>query len=553
MKKIKLLLLVLTTLISNNLLSQNIEVINGKPFRLEKRRDQIANVLNENKNNFSFLTYQFGFIGKLKNFKVLTLNKELALESSKPITLPEVKGKEVKFVSSQKIGEKTYFFSRSFDKKSDTYTLYASELNVKTSGFDKHIEVLKVKDDGFSNFSQPFTIERSIDSTKILFTIAYPTKGKENAKYAFSITDNNLNQIWKKDVVFKELDKNFTANNFLVDKKGNLHITATIRMDRDEKKKKGAKSRYYVTMYSYFHENGELVEYEIGFKEEIIMSSHFQLNDKDELVCTGFYAENKFFDAGMKGFFFMRIDPKTKKVVAKNLSPFDKNFLSQLMSEKRAAKGKGLMGYQIRKTFNLSDGGMAVVCEYYEHYVRRAGNKVFSEYWIYGNVLVFYVDKDGKMNTYSILKKNQVGLNVYDPSKGAAALFGKVLRKDMPFHYMFNFCVPSGRKEVPYYGIGCMLKDDRLQLVYNENPKNAKRVKAGKIPLSVRKRTAETSLVQFERDGKINSNTLFKAQDKKAGFKMPVMPTFNYNYANGSMILIGRKGKNMRVVNVSVK
>jgi hypothetical protein len=59
-----------------------------------------------------------------------------------------------------------------------------------------------------------------------------------------------------------------------------------------------------------------------------------------------------------------------------------------------------------------------------------------------------------------------------------------------------------------YYGIGCMLKDDKLQLIYNENPKNLERLKAGKKPKSVRQNKSVTNLVQFDADGKINITRL---------------------------------------------
>lgn len=533
MTKLTSLLLITSFSISGILFSQDVEVINGKPFQLTKRTENIINVLSPNKENFSFLTKQ----GR-SNYKLITLDSKLGLESSKVLTLPEVKGKEVKYISASKIGDKTYFFSRSFDKKTDTYTLYASELNLKTAKFDKHIEVIKAQDDKFNMFYSPFTITRNIDSTKVLFTVQYPTKGKEKAKFGFVVVDNSMNQIWKNDIIFDELDQNFTANNFLVDKDGNVHITATIRMAKEEKKDKGAASRYYQGIYSYFHKSKELVQYELGFKDEIILSSNFKLNEKDELVCTGFYGDKKIFDAGFKGFFYMRIDPATKKVVAKNLSPFDKAFLGQLMSANKAEKGKGLNGYLVRETFTNPDGGMTVVCEYYQYYETHDSNgNLTSQTWIYGNVLVFFLDSEGKMKTYSILKKNQLARNVYGN----------------PLVTLISALITPTGYEVPYYGIGCMMKDDKLQMIYNENPKNKERAKAGKKLKSVRQKNSVTELIQFDADGKITANTLFKSTDKASGLRMPVMPEYHYNYSKDAMIVIGKKGKDVRMVNIEVK
>jgi hypothetical protein len=531
MNELKSLTLIIALLVSGWVNSQNVEVINGKPFQVEKRNENIVNVLSSTKDNFSFLTK------RKKNYKLITLDQDLGLESSKAIVLPEVKGKEVKYITAQKLGDKTYFFSKSWDKKTSTFTLYSSELNLKTAKFDKHIEVLKAKDDKFNFLSQPFTITRNIDSTKILYTIQYPTKGKEKAKYGFAVTDNSMNELWKNDIIFDELDKNFTAEQFLIDKNGNVHITAAVRMDKDEKKAKGSASRYYKAIYSYFYEKKDLVQYEIGFKDEIILSTTMKLNEKSELVCTGFYGEKKLFDAGMKGFFYLRIDPTTKEVVAKSLSPFDKKFLAELMNDRQAEKGKGLTNYLVRETFNLSDGGMAVVCEYYNYIQTTDQNgNTSSETWIYGNVLVFFLDKEGNMKTYSILKKNQIARNVY------SSIFSQLISMAI---------TPSGAN-VPYYGIGCMLKEDKLQLIYNENPKNLERLKADKKPKSVRQNKSVTNLVQFDADGGISSNTLFKSKDNAAGYKMPVMPQYHYNYSKDAMIVIGKKGKNVRMVHLEV-
>ena len=279
-------------------------------------------------------------------------------------------------------------------------------------------------------------------------------------------------------------------------------------------------------------------EYEIGFKDQIILTSHLELNHNNEIICTGFYGEKKVFDAGMKGFYYLRIDPASKQVVAKNLSPFDKKFLGELMNERRAEKGKSLMGYLVRKTYAMKDGGMTVVCEYYDYTeIRDSDGNVVKQIWTFGNVLVFFLDAEGKMKTYSILKKNQTC-----STKGTigtlAALAGATP-------------VP-GVNELPYYGIGTMMKNDNLYLIYNENPKNAERLKSGKKPKSVREATSVTNLVTFTRDGEIHSNTLFKSKDKEGGYRMPLMPTFHFNHSENSMLVIGRRGKKARVTQITI-
>jgi hypothetical protein len=97
-----------------------------------------------------------------------------------------------------------------------------------------------------------------------------------------------------------------------------------------------------------------------------------------------------------------------------------------------------------------------------------------------------------------------------------------------------------------------MMTGDNLYLIYNENPKNAERVSAGKKPKSVRQATSVTNLVTFTRDGEISTNTLFKSVDKESGFQMPLMPQYHFNYANNAMLIIGKKGKSARVTQITV-
>lgn len=536
MKKITLLFVLSLTAIS---FAQNVEVVNGEQFQMNKSSEQIVEILNMDRNDFSFLTQK----GR-KNFRVMSLDSKLKMDVSKEIELPEVNGKDVKYHSAGQVGERTYFFSQYFDKKGDQMNLFASDLNISNAKFNEHYEAMAINDDGFNRWTRPFKVVRSLDSSKIMFICTYPAKRKENARIAVRVTDNNLKEIWKNDIVFDQENRDFTVLSYLVDTDGNLHMAVQNRMENDEKKEKGAKGRYYVSIFSYFHESSELKEYEIGFKNEIILSANLELNKANEILCTGFYGEKKVFDAGMKGFFFMRIDPKSKEVVAKNLSAFDKNFLSQLMSERKAEKGKGLFGYLVRDTYSLSDGGMAVVTEYYNYSYYQDDNGNTTETWTFGNVIVFFLDGDGNMKTYSILKKNQTCMN---RTKNGTTSLTFLLRSRL------GLTMVPGVTELPYYGIGTMMKDDKIYMLYNENPKNAERVKAGKKPKSVRERTSETMLVSFDAGGDISSTVLFKSKDKEQGYKMPVMPRYNYQYSKDAMLVIGRRGKSARVVDITVK
>ena len=518
--------------------AQEVEIQNGAQFVVEKN-EYVESVLDVNSDGTSFLT-KAGWLGN--KFRVLNLNAQLNEKSKFDIEIPEQNGKKLKYFWSLKLGNSVYFMSRYFDKKANDYYLYASELDPKSGKFVRHLEAVKTNNKSFRSWTNPFSAVRSIDSSQVLFITEYPTSGSENASYGLKCVDDKMNSIWSKDITFPHMDKDFTVLDYDIDRKGNIHFTTGIRMSWDEKEDKDSKGRYYLIIYSYFHETDELVTYEIGFVNELIRAIDLDVNVNDELIGTGFYSEKQFADS-YKGFFYIRIDPKTKDVKAKTLTPFSKELLIELIGERKAEKGRELPAYEIRESIALPNGGMAVVAEHYVYTYSQTTNPQTGEVstyetWLYGNVVVMYIDADGKMESAGVLKKKQL----CTAKNGAPTIWQS-----------FGIGIYPGVNELPYYGIATMLVNGNIHILYNENPKNAERLASDKKPLSVRQKNSETMFVTFSPEGQVTTSILFKSKDKEAGYNMPLMPRSSIQYAKNSMIVFGRKGKKMRVSRVTVK
>ncbi|MBL7897049.1 MAG: hypothetical protein JNJ99_00850 [Crocinitomicaceae bacterium] len=519
-----------------NSTAQEIKIHNGAQFTVTSL-ESVETVLDASDNQTSFLT-RAGFISN--KFRVLNLDGQLNEKSKFEIEIPEVEGKKLKYFWATKIGNNVYFMSRYFDNKANTYYLFASELNPTTGNFNRHLEAVKVTDDKFRSFNNPFSATRSVDSLKVMFLTRYPTKNNENARYGMKVVNSDMSEVWSKDIEFPIEDKNFTMMDIEVDKDGNVHLVAQIRMTNDEKDDKDSRSRYYVNIYSYFWKTGELKQYEVGFQNELMREIELEVNANNELVGTGFYSEKKFMDS-YKGFFYMRIDPTTKEVVAKSLSPFSTELLTEIIGERKAEKGKEMPAYVVRRVMPMSNGGISVVAEHYVYtkntYTDANGNTHTSESWLFGNVLVMFLDSEGKMKTAAVIKKRQ-----YCTARDGGATLWQQLGIGMT----------PGVNELPYYGISVMQNKDNIYVMYNENPKNAERAAAGKKLLSVRQKTSVTQLVTVTPDGKLNADVLFKSQDKEAGYKMPLMPRSSIQYSANEMIVFGRKGKTMRVSRLTI-
>ena len=526
-------------LLATQTIAQNVNIRNGASFKIG-RFEFIEEVLSVNNNGSSTVLLKAGLFGT--KFRVLNLDKELNEASKHEVEIPKIDGKKVKPFWSTQLQNTVYFMSRHWDRKSKTYTLYASSLDPSNGNFKKHTPVVELTDDKFRSFRNPFSATRSIDSSKVLFLTRYPTKMSENARYNMKVVNADMSEVWSKDIEFGEDDRFFTLEDILVDKKGNVHLVSQVVMSRDEKKEKGAASRIKKEIYSYYYETGKLETYEVGFTEEIIQSINMSLNEKDELVGVGFYSDKKFWGQGYTGFFYLRIDPKSKEVVASNISPFSEELKAELIGERRAKRGKDIPKYLIRRVLPLDDGKMGVVAEHYEYNEYTTtdanGNETTRQNWLYGNTIVMFVDAEGKMQSTSVIKKRQ-----YCTAKdGSPSLLQRM-----------GIGIVPGVNELPYYGIATMEVDNNIYVIYNDNPKNLVRLEQGKKPKSVRQRNAVTQLVTCTPDGKMMVNTLFKAKDRDAGYKMPIMPRSSVQYSKNDMLVFGRKKKNLRVLGMSIK
>ena len=535
-------LTLLALMMVSTIWSQNVNIRNGAAFKVGGY-EYVEDVLSINRDGSSTVLLKAGFFGN--KFRVLNLDKNLSEESKYQIEIPKVENKKVNYLSSGQYGDKVYFFSTFKDRKAKTISLFASEMDPKNGKFIKHHNPTTLNYDKLITFGDRFTMKRSVDSTKILFIAQYPVKLKDPARYKLTVCNNDMSVVWEKDIDFSQQANALTFDGALVDKYGNVHLLVTEKMSREEAKEEGKgifDDKWRAELYSYYHESGKVVHYDLekNLSDKVVQNIHLTTNDAGEVIGVGFYSDRKFWGQGYSGFYSIRIDPKSQEIVSANASPFTEDLKAQLIGERKASKGKDLPIYAVRKVIPLDNGKMGVVTEHYVYTKRTStddnGVEHTSETWLYGDVLVMFLDEEGKMASYGVLKKKQ-----YCTAKdGNASLFQKLGIGAYP-----------GVNELPYYGIGIMEVNNNIHIIFNDNPKNPIRIADGKKPKSVRQRNAITELVSFTPDGKMMRNTLFKAKDGE--YRMPIMPRQSLQYSNNDMIIFGRKKKNFRVLGVSIQ
>lgn len=519
--------------------SQNVSVRNGASFKIGNF-EYVENVLSVNRDGSSTVLMKAGFFGN--KFRVLNLNKDLGEDSKFEVEIPKVDNRKVKYLSSGQYGDHVYFFSTYKDRKAKTIQLFASEMDPKNGKFIKHHNPAKLNYDKMFTLGNRFEMKRSVDSSKILFIAKYPVSLKEPAKYKMTVCNNDMSVVWEKDIDFSIAANSLVYDGALVDKYGNVHLLVTEKMSKEEAKEEGKglfADKWRAELYSFYHESGKLVHYDLekNLSDKVVQNIHLTTNDAGEVIGVGFYSDRKFWGQGYSGFYSLRIDPKTQEIVSANASPFSEELKADLIGARKASKGKDIPKYMVRDVIPLDNGKMGVVTEHYV-YTKRTSDDTEYESWLFGNVMVLFLDEDGKMESSGVLKKKQ-----YCTAKdGKASLFQKLGIGAYP-----------GVNELPYYGIAIMEVNNNIHIIFNDNPKNPVRIQDGKKPKSVRQRNAITELVTFTPDGKMMRNTLFKAKDIDAGYKMPIMPRQSTQYSANEMIIFGRKKKNFRVLGITIQ
>ena len=175
--------------------------------------------------------------------------------------------------------------------------------------------------------------------------------------------------------------------------------------------------RYVVLAY---RPGQKAVEYAVDLPDVFINGMVLRVNTAGELVCNGLYSNQN--TGRAKGAFYARIDPDSKKVVAKNLKEFELDVITQSMgnlgktlAENREEKGNPrrapeLQRYRIRDIILRSDGGSVMLAEQYyvEARTTTSGGVTTTTYvYFYNDILVTNIRPDGEIDWTVRVPKRQ--------------------------------------------------------------------------------------------------------------------------------------------------
>lgn len=362
-----------------------------------------------------------------------------------------------------------------------------------------------------------FTIKTSKDSTLLLVYADPPYERKGDEKFELKVFDRSHNLIWERGIVLPYTDKYFKLSETTITNDGDVFVLGFAEPDKSkgERRERRASNEYW-KLYRIAQNENDIIEYDLDLADKFVSSVAINADFGQGMMgIAGFYTDKR--RGGIGGSLFYTIDQKSLDPVTTSLREFDKTFLLNFMSERKARKGKDLKGFKFREFIRREDGGAVVVAEQHQVVVTthtNANGVTTTTYtYYYNDLIVLNINPDGNVEWASHVPKTQVTKN------------------------------DGGN----YSGYLLIVEENRLHFIYNDHRKNADRIAKGKDPKNMgRVSKAMAVIATVEADGKVVYDQLFRNKD----FAAILVPRRSHQASRNEVIMFGEKGSKSRFGNL---
>lgn len=502
MKKTSVFLLLLLLCICHTGFSQKPKITWGDEFKLRKGSTDLDIVFADKTGVYlqeSHLAIKSYFVigASMRGSATLVkLDKDLAEQYRNDFN-KELKGKD--FEQFFVLQDKLFIIASEASKKDRTLDVYMAEIDKSNgelagdwqqlTGFQKD----EKKDD------IQFKIMLNADSTKMV--VVSSILGRDKNSYQVEEFDKNMKSTGKPVTISNEFDpKTFQLADILYTVTKKIVLVGRIYEYQEGKKKKNKFLDFVNYNIRLYDETGkQLKEINTNINGKWLMSTQLAQEKDKDLVLAAFYSNEKK-GKTVDGMLVQRIDPNTGNI----LSTSDKDINTSLLAnadedntaddndkdeeskaerkererlDKIKDEGEGFSRYmKFRNIFYTEDKGLVILAEKYHHYTyisqtytpgsNGIGTWRTTEYAVYecGDVMMCKVDASGNINWLQVLPKQQREVIVighgYGPGFGLSGFFDVSSR---PF----------------YAGFGAMQNKNDINIIFNDNPKNATVINPG--------------------------------------------------------------------------
>lgn len=409
-------------------------------------------------------------------------DKKLNLTQSK-ILEHQIKGEKLSYSTAFLFGSRLYGLADAYFRSQDKKAVYFQEINTKnltTPGDPVEMMVLEnIEKIRHGNFSIMLSPDESL-----IAIVGFPNSGnisildskkqKEPATILASVYDSKMNQLWNSEFQLEYQEKDYSILKAEIDNDGNFYWLGK----KDEGKVAGNWNyTYFINKYT--GGRNEATQITIELEDKLINDCSFSISPEGEIVVSGFYAENDITD--IKGVFYTRINSSTKSSIKTSFKEFDTEFMSEFMSERKAKKGKELDNFEFSELISREDGGAVLLAEKY--YVTTSTT----------------TDSQGNTRTTYTYHYNEIIVTNINPS-------GDI-------DWSIRIPKKQGSSGTAYLSYTSMVSNDKIFLVFNDNPKNLIETKEDKVH-AYNGKSSIAMLVTIDADGKWYKSELFDNKEE---------------------------------------
>src|SRR5690606_16441195 len=140
-----------------------------------------------------------------------------------------------------------------------------------------------------------FDFQRSFDESKLLEQYRMKPAKKSDAVnhdvIGMSVFDQNLEQLWKKEVEMPYTEKKIDNLDYAIDSEGNTYILTKVYKDNstDDKKSKKGDANYDIELLRIKANSSDIVSTKLSLKDKFISELALFEGPSSYMTCAGFY------------------------------------------------------------------------------------------------------------------------------------------------------------------------------------------------------------------------------------------------------------------------
>lgn len=338
---------------------------------------------------------------------------------------------------------------------------------------------------------------KEVDDKIYVLNVA-PEKEKDGTILCIYVFDRGFNFLWKHCQELETKRKLFQLEEFDVAPDGTVTVLASVFKDKRIKVRQGKPNYKY--QFFFISDSGKNFRIrDVALEDKLITDMRFSYLANGDIACAGFYS-NKYSwtkTNTIAGAFYKSFNSKSTKIKIENYKEFESEFLSKFMGEEDAEEGKEIKNIQLYNLQFMNDGSIIVLAEEFNQY-----QSAFTFMWTSRTETSTHVITTTTTTTVKTTNFNYNNI--------------VVLKIDPKGNIKWNRMIPKRQKTnsrgIAYVSFAPVIVDDKVYLIYNDNPKNLIE-NSGRVYSFRNNKEAVVVCAAIDSKGDLQREVLFSAKE----------------------------------------